>query len=129
MPPDRIMKTRYIILAALCLGVCAGCTTTTHEPTYASVMEGMSRNNLRFYFGEPLRLEPAAAGGELWYYRFAAWKVHPTSESGTRDDFGEKTAYVSVGLSGAKEIEEHPVHVSADGFVVGPLPEGKVVKK
>jgi outer membrane protein assembly factor BamE (lipoprotein component of BamABCDE complex) len=122
------MKTRCFVLAAITLCVFGGCATT-HETTYSTVLEGMSRNNLRCYFGKPLRIETTAAGGEVWYYRFASWKIHPTSESGTREDFGEKTSYVSVGLSGSKEIEEHPVHISSDGFVVGPLPEGKVVKQ
>jgi len=122
------MKTGYIVLAALSLWVFAGCSTGP-KTTYSNVLEGMSRNNLRFYFGEPLRIEPNAAGGENWYYHFAAWKVKPVGESGTRDDFGEKTSYVSLGLSGSKEIEEHAVHVAADGFVVGPVPVGKVVKR
>ena len=114
-------------MAALSLWLLAGCSSTPIN-SYSSVLAGMSRNNLRFYFGEPSRIEPNAAGGENWYYSFTSWKVKPTAESGTREDFGEKSSYVSVGLSGSEVTEEHAVHVAADGFVVGPVPTGKVVK-
>lgn len=122
------MATRHLGLIAISLFVLVGCASAP-KTADTTVQAGMSRNNLRFYFGEPLRIEPVASGGEDWYYRFVAWKVHPTSEAGTRDDFGEKTSYVAVGVSGSKETEEHPIHVAPDGFVVGPLPVGKVLKQ
>jgi outer membrane protein assembly factor BamE (lipoprotein component of BamABCDE complex) len=121
------MKIRCLVLAAVSLGVLAGCSTTD-EKTYSTVMEGMSRNVLRYNFGEPLRVEPTANGGETWYYRFSSWQTQPVSSSGTRDDFGEKTSYISAGVDFSKQVMELPVHVSADGFVVPPLPKGKVVK-
>ena len=122
------MKTRHIVLAAVSLFVLAGCTTT-HETTYSTVLEGMSRNVLRANFGEPLKIEPGASGGETWYYRFSSWQSsQPTGSSGTRDDFGERSSYASASLTFSKQIAELPVHVSPDGFVVPPLPKGKVVK-
>jgi hypothetical protein len=109
------------------LFIFAGCATND-ETRYSTVLEGMSRNVLRANFGEPLRIEPAAAGGEDWYYRFSSWQTQPTGSSGTNDDFGQPTTYASAGLAFSKQVVELPVHVSAEGFVVPPLPKGKVVK-
>jgi outer membrane protein assembly factor BamE (lipoprotein component of BamABCDE complex) len=121
------MKIRYTVLAALGLCLMAGCASNS-KPAYASVMAGMSRNNLRFYFGEPSRVEPTAAGGETWYYRFSSWQAQPTGSSGTSDDFGQQTSYVSASVDFSKHIQELPVHISSDGFVIEPVPKGKVVK-
>jgi hypothetical protein len=88
----------------------------------------MSRDELRLHFGEPLRIEPGAFGEEDWYYRFAAWETYPTGETGTTEDFGERTSYVAVGLGFSKKTVEHAIHVSAEGRVVEPLPKGKIVK-
>ena len=109
------------------LFVFAGCSTT-HESAYSTVLEGMSRNVLRANFGEPLRIEPGASGGEDWYYHFSSLRTQPTGSSGTTDDFGQRTTYVSAELNFSKQVVELPVHVSPDGFVVPPLPNGKVVK-
>jgi hypothetical protein len=88
----------------------------------------MARDDLKARFGEPLRVEHAASGGEDWYYRFASWKSHPTGESGSSEDVGGKTSYVTVGLEFSKESEELPVHISPEGYVIEPVPEGKVIK-
>jgi len=34
---------------------------------------------------------------------------------------------VSAGLAFSRQVLELPVHVSSDGFVVPPLPKGKIV--
>lgn len=122
------MKTRDIVLAALSLFLLAGCASFP-ETSDTAVQLGMSRDNLRFHFGEPLRIEPVPAGGEDWYYRFVSWKTRPTSESGTSEAFGERTSYISVGLETTRENEEQPIHVSPEGYVIEPLPDGKVVGK
>ena len=122
-----IMKSRCIFLAAISLFIFAGCAT--RETTYSTVMEGMSRNVLRSNFGEPLRIEPGASGGEDWYYNFSSWQTQPTGSSGTIEDFGERTTYASAGLAFSQQVLELPVHISSEGFVVSPLPKGKVVKK
>lgn len=117
------------IVIALSIMVLAGCASAP-EKQYTRVLEGMSRNNLRYYFGEPLRIEPVGAGDENWYYRFSSWKAAPTGTSGTTVDTvtGDRTDYASAGLNFSKDIVELPVHISADGFVVKPVPDGKVVK-
>jgi len=89
----------------------------------------MSRDDLRLHFGEPLRIEPGAFGGENWYYRFVGWKTRPTQDSGISTEFGEVTPYVSGGLDISKDTEEQPVHVGSGGYVVEPLPKGKIVHK
>ncbi|MDR3457072.1 MAG: hypothetical protein P4N60_06470 [Verrucomicrobiae bacterium] len=121
------MKTRNLVLTALSLCLLAGCATGPHA-TYSTVLEGMTRTNLKYNFGEPLRIEPRSGGGEDWYYRFSSWQSQPVGSSGTRDDFGQRTSYVSAGLDFSQQVVELPVHVSADGYVVTPLPKGKVVK-
>jgi hypothetical protein len=121
------MKTAATALVALGLLLLAGCASAP-ETADIRVQAGMSRDDLRAYYGEPLRIQPGAAGGEDWYYRFVAWKARPTGESGTREDFGEKTSYASAGLSFSQETEEQPIHVSPAGYVRGPVPKGKVVK-
>jgi hypothetical protein len=117
------------IIIAISLLVPAGCATAP-EGKHATVMEGMSRNNLRFYFGEPSRIETTASGGETWYYRFSSWNAQPSSNSGTTVDpvTGQRTDYASANLNFSKNVVECPVHISADGFVVRPVPEGKVVR-
>jgi hypothetical protein len=124
-PPS--LRTNAVILAATTFLLLAGCATETRTADVA-VRAGMSRVDLRAYFGEPLRIERNPSGGEDWYYRFIAWKTRPVGESGTREEFGERTSYVSVGLEFSRPIEERPVHVCAEGFVIGPVPTGKVVK-
>jgi len=121
------VKTGFVIFVAMCFFMFAGCTTA-NETVYSTVLKGTSRNVLRANFGEPLRIEPAASGGEDWYYRFSLWQSQPVGSSGTNDDFGQPSTYASAGLTFFKQIMELPVHVSADGFLVPPLPKGKVVK-
>jgi len=122
------MKTRNIVLAVISLLVLAGCASAP-ETADADVYLGMSRNRLRARFGEPLRIVPVASGGEDWYYRFVSWKAHGTAEAGTSVDFGERTSSVSMSIDPSKGTEEHAIHVSSDGYVMAPLPEGKVVRQ
>ncbi len=105
----------------------AACVTAPQEPVRSAHL-GMSRDELRFHLGEPLRIEPLAGGGEDWYYRFLSLETAPTGVAETHEEFGEKTSSVSVGLSFSKHAEERPVHVSSEGYVVEPLPKGKVAK-
>jgi len=122
------MKTGNLILAVISLWVLAGCASPP-KPAVVPLQLGMSRADLRMYFGEPLRIEPAAGGGENWYYRFVSWKVHPAYETGVSVESGERTSYFSAGLQLGGETEERPVHVSPDGYVIRPLPAGKIAHK
>ena len=122
------MKSRDIILVAMSLFVLAGCASAPKTSDVA-VQLGMSRSDLRLSFGVPLRIEPAASGGETWYYSFKAWKTHPVYASGTSESFGETTSYASAGLQWSEETKEEPIYVSSAGYVIDPLPDGKVVQK
>jgi outer membrane protein assembly factor BamE (lipoprotein component of BamABCDE complex) len=123
------MKTKRALLAAwiaiLGLYLLAACASNPKH-AYTTVVEGMSRNNLRYYFGEPLRIVPTASGGEDWYYRFASWKTKPTGTAATHEEYGAPTTYVSTGMDFWREVVELPVHLSPEGFVVAPVPKGKV---
>jgi len=121
------MKFSKLALISLGLFMLAGCASS---PKTADIplQLGMSRQELRWSYGEPLRITPVTGGGEDWYYRFVSWKTRPVYGAGTSEEFGEETSYVSVGLEGSHETEERPIHVSAEGVVIKPLPHGKVVQ-
>ena len=122
------MKPWLVVLIAIGLLVLAGCASAPKTPDI-TLRVGMARDDLRLYFGEPLRIESVASGGEDWYYRFASWETHPTGSTSTTEDFGEKTSWVSVGLGFSKHAQERPIHVSPEGYVIEPLPKGKIVKE
>lgn len=103
----------------------SGCSTT-QEPADNPIRLGMSQSELRLRFGEPVRIEKVGSGGEDWFYRCTSWNSNPVAESGTLIESGEVTSYASAGLEVSSTTEERPVHIAAGGFVVGPLPEGKV---
>jgi outer membrane protein assembly factor BamE (lipoprotein component of BamABCDE complex) len=121
------MKTKYTVLVGMGLFLLAGCASGPKN-AYSSVLAGMSRNNLRFYFGEPVRIVPAASGGEDWYYRFSSWQPQPTGSSGTSEESGQQSSYTSASVTFSKQVQELPVHISSEGFVIEPVPHGKVVK-
>ena len=121
------MKIQNFYLIAMGLAALIGCESMP-ETSSVAVRTGMTREQLKARFGEPLRIEAAAAGGEDWYYRFAGWRTRPTGEAGTSVGTDGTSTYVSAGLESWTETGEQPIHVSADGYVVGPLPQGKVVK-
>ena len=89
----------------------------------------MSRDDLKLFFGNPVRVEAAANGAEDWYYRFYALRSYATSESGMSGGTGGASSYVNASVGLSNDTEEEPVHVSAGGYVVGQVPEGKIVKR
>ena len=121
------MKVGYLVLVVVCLMALTGCESVP-ETSLIAVRLGMSREQLKSRYGEPSRVEPAASGGEDWYYRFLAWKHRPTEETGTSVGSGGTSSYSSVSVESWKETEERPIHISPDGFVIAPLPDGKIVK-
>lgn len=121
------MKTRDIILAASVLFLFAGCATAPDTSDIA-VRVGMSRNEVKRVYGEPLRIESNGHGGEDWYYRFYSWAKGPIASSENYDVGGDRTSSSSVGWQIPGGTEEEPIHLSPEGYVVEPLPSGKVVK-
>lgn len=120
---NRIRTLLFALGAIALLGGCA--TDSPSTAPEARVQLGMSRDDLKFYFGAPVRIEPVAGGGEKWIYRFRA---EPQSSTETTYDFSGKTTTSSVTWELGKEISEQPVHVSNAGFVIQPLPQAKMVK-
>ena len=122
------MKLKNLGLVAISGLLFAGCASAP-ETAAVNLHLGMSRDELKRYYGAPLRIEPAPAGGENWFYRFVASKGHLADETGTIEQFGERTTYASVALEPGQASGERPVHVSPDGFVIPPLPDGKIAHK
>ncbi len=121
------MKIKYVYFVTVSLCVFAGCASSP-ETSDIAVRAGMTSSDLKLFFGEPVRVQPGANGGADWYYRFALWNSHATSESGTTADTSGVNAYVSASLQPSKDTVEEPIHVSSGGYVIEPLPDGKIVK-
>jgi hypothetical protein len=127
---SRKHDMRLVFVIALCVvGVLVGCVSDSERAEPPRVRIGMSRDDLRFYFGNPMRIEPAASGGEDWYYSFASWGPPQVESTSSVDAFGERTASVSVSMSDTKTKQECPIHFSSDGYVIEPIPAGKIVGK
>ena len=113
----------FTLLVALALTACVT------EPERLRVRIGMSRDDLRSCFGEPLRIERAASGGEDWYYSFVGWSAPQVDAAASRDIFDPTLSTVSVSVSSSRSTQDCPVHLSADGFVVEPIPDGKIASR
>src|ERR1700744_4988509 len=124
------MNCLLIFISALsAIALFGGCATDSDQTVpEAHVQLGMSRDDLKFYFGAPVRVEQVAGGGENWIYRFQNWKTEQQNSTETTDAFGAKTTTSSVSWQVGKKTEEQPVHISDEGFVVKPLPKGKIVR-
>lgn len=121
------MKSFRLIILGLFL--LAGCVDES-APSPRPVRLGWSREDLRERFGEPLRIEKVGGGGEDWFYNFVSYGSHPSGSSEQRvDEFGNRDSSVIIGWQFTRETEVRAIHVSADGHVIEPVPEGKVVPK
>jgi hypothetical protein len=125
-----IMKMRNIILAAGASILLAGCATPPDNISDIAVRIGMTTSELKVMYGEPLRVEPNGSGGEDWYYHFYSWGAGQTVtvSSQTTDAAGNTLDSSSKDLQVGKGTIEEPIHVSPEGYVVAPLPSGKVIK-
>ncbi len=113
------------VLACFASVLLAGCVTES-EPERSPIRLGMSRDDVRFYLGEPLRREPTTSRGEDWYYRVVSGSNFQMDGAVEHDPYeGSDAVAVSVSPS-AKVKGECPIHFSADGQVIEPLPEGKI---
>ena len=120
-------KPRALILVLFAAVAVAGCVTEEPEPA-ARVRVGMSRDDLRFYFGEPLRVQATESGGEDWYYRFVSWNPPQVDGAVSHDDLeGSHSVSVSMSGLGSSIKEQRPIHLSADGRVIEPIPEGTIL--
>ncbi|HEY1786545.1 MAG TPA: hypothetical protein VGJ73_00240 [Verrucomicrobiae bacterium] len=124
------MKMRDLILVTGALILFAGCATPPDNTSDIAVRIGMTTSELKVMYGEPLRVESDGSGGENWYYHFYSWGAGQTVtvSSQTTDAAGNTLDSSSEDLQVGKGTMEEPIHVSAEGYVVAPLPSGKVIK-
>ncbi len=116
-----MLKPRLIGLALLTALALAGCASEPEEPL--RVRLGMSRDDLRFFFGEPLRVETVQTGGEVWFYRVILPNTPRMDGEAWQDPYtGSGGVAVSVSPS-EKTRQECPVFLSAEGRVIEPLPQ------
>ena len=117
---------RFLLFSTLLqtLATLSACVTTSDSPT---LYVGMSRDRLKSHFGEPLRVEPTRSGGEDWYYTFTSWS--PNIDASTDNDGVSRSASVSMTISDQNSTHDCPVHLSPGGYVVEPLPSGRIVRK
>ncbi len=123
------MKTKnllHILWVAAGLGLLAGCAG--NPQTSSRVQAGMTRDELQASFGAPLRIEHPASGGEDWYYRFSSLQAQPFGGAQSRDEFGQQSISAPQQLQTSQQTVELPVHISPDGHVVPPVPQGRVVR-
>ena len=116
------MRCGHILISVFAAIVLTGCAT---EPKPAAPLLGMSRDELRARCGEPLRIERNDSGGEDWYYRFSRWGNPEVQASSVPDAVSSS---VAVNLTGTRIVEKCPIHLSPDGYVIAPLPRGKLVR-
>jgi hypothetical protein len=124
------MKISGIILVVGAFLFFAGCATPPDNASDIAVRVGMSRSELKLVYGEPLHIESNGSDGEDWYYHFYSWGAGQTVTVSTQttDAAGNTTDSSSESLQVGKGTVEEPIHVSPEGYVVGPLPSGKVLK-
>ena len=125
LAPVMKRQNRLLLFALGVAAALAGCATDSDRP---ALRTGMTRDDLRAWFGAPVRIEAAPGGEEVWYYRFAYW-TPPEVGGTTYQDRLNEVDTVSVSISTSRGTQERPIHLSSDGRVVDPVPEGKIVKK
>lgn len=125
------MNGKNLILVAGTILLFAGCASPPDNTSDVAVRVGMSRTELRVIYGEPLRIEANASGGEDWFYHFySRYKVPNVSGTVTSEtDFaGNTISSTTDNVQLGKDTDEEPIHLSREGYVVAPLPSGKVLK-
>ena len=117
------MRCSLLLAVVLSAVVLAGCATEYQDSAPPRVRVGMSRDDVQFFFGTPSRIESAPSGGEDWYYTFRTWA--PQAEAGSSGDaFEGRSDTASLTLPTQKITQEYVIHLSPDGHVIEPVPEG-----
>jgi outer membrane protein assembly factor BamE (lipoprotein component of BamABCDE complex) len=124
---SKFIMQRFFLFTSLLLVLATldACVSVSDSPT---LFVGMTRDRLKSHFGEPLRVERASSGGEDWYYSFASWR-RPDIEASGYNEGTSSSVSVSVTFSDQSNTQDCPIHLSPDGYVLGPLPVGKIVRK
>lgn len=98
----------------------SGCVSEPEEPSH--IRAGMTRDDLRFFFGEPLRIERVENGGEVWYYRVVTANT-PMVEGAAWEGPVPGDGGVAVGVSPTPKVKmEAPIFLSPEGRVMDPVP-------
>lgn len=112
----------WFLLPALLL--LAGCMTESAPSP--KLYTGMSREDVRSLFGKPLRIEPNSAGGEDWIYRSGSRTPTPEVQTIQSGDPLDRTSTTTATYSFPSGQHEAAIHLSPDGHVIQPLPEGNI---
>jgi outer membrane protein assembly factor BamE (lipoprotein component of BamABCDE complex) len=112
----------------LCAGLLlAGCMTEPN-PSPPKLYTGMSRDDLRLFFGKPLRINPNPAGGEDWIYTFRSRTPNPNVQTTDSGDAFNRERSTTATYSFPSDKHEAAIHLSPDGHVIEPLPEGDIIR-
>jgi hypothetical protein len=115
------MKMLFHISVVVALLI-TSCATGSDRPT---LFAGLSRDRLKAKFGEPIRIEHLFGGAQDWYYSFS----RPLEVQATSDhDVPVDTESAAIAVTKSSGTQELPVHISPEGFVMEPLPEGHIVR-
>jgi hypothetical protein len=124
------MKLPLFLLTTLTSILLTACATAPPEKLAdMPLRSGLSKAELEYYYGKPVRIEPNPSGGENWYYKFVAWEKTPIAETTVTEEFGDRSTTSSIGIQFSQSSDEQPVHLNAEGFVTRPIPRGKIWKK
>ncbi len=118
---------RFALFALIATGLLGGCATNWEESAKPRLRAGMSRDDVRFFFGNPSRIETLPTGGEDWYYSFAFWTPAQVQSAAEVDPYGGGGVSVAVTAPAKRTVQQCPVHLSPEGFVIEPLPAGELV--
>ena len=116
---------RFALFALIATGLLGGCATNWEESAKPRLRAGMSRDDVRFFFGNPSRIETLPTGGEDWYYSFSS--PLEVQASSYHDRLSQSDS-VSVTIADSTSTQECPIHLSSEGYVIEPLPTGHIVR-
>ncbi|HWD92765.1 MAG TPA: hypothetical protein VG938_10480 [Verrucomicrobiae bacterium] len=100
----------------------------TESESSPKLYTGMSREDLRSLYGKPVRVEPNPAGGEDWIYRFSSRNPDPQVQTSETGDAFNRESSTTASYSFPSDQHEAVIHLSPDGQVIEPLPEGHIVR-
>jgi hypothetical protein len=124
------MVPRFVLPLFGVVVLLAGCSSPPPPPEAIAtpLLAGMSQDELLQFFGPPIRRERLSDGREDWIYHFGS----QTQESKTSSDsknipFGHTYSYSHTSTT-TTTMSEQPIHLSAAGQVVGPIPVGQLIR-
>jgi len=120
----QALRSLFLLLTIFTL---AGCATDSDSPSQPTVHVGMSRDDLRLFFGPPIRIESQSSGGEDWIYTFRE-TPNPEVQTTVENNGADITRSTSATLH-LSQKHDAAIHLSADGHVIEPLPAGTIISR